>query len=190
MSPLTKPQTGKKSPPLWKHGWNLESPHSLNKNVSAAVNEVEDDGRGFLPHSSGPEWISRPCPPRQCVRLFFLRSLPGGQTLRGMTTWQQSQAAVKAHNLFFSFLLLVSLNWDICPASWNQKGACLGFLVDLNVRCFSGWICLHYFYSYHEWVCTGCFQPQLTFSEIWMLRVSWQRVIGRRSWAIRDVLSL
>lgn len=80
--------------------------------------------------------------------------LPQIPPRRANTQGNDDMAAItgccKTHNLFFSFLLLVSLDWDICPASRNQKGACLGFLLDLNVGCFSGWICLHYFYSYHE----------------------------------------
>lgn len=100
------------------------------KKTSALLNKLEDDDHGF------PYPVFRPriefsgsCLLVSVWDRSFQISSAEGQTLRGMMTWQQSQAAVKPHNLSFSpfFLFLVPLNCDICPAGWNQKQNLFGF---------------------------------------------------------------
>lgn len=138
-----------------------------------------------------PRWMRFQAVASLVGRVVFLISSMVGQVLRGVMTWQKSQAAVKAHHLFPSPLSFP------CPSQLQRLSCQLkseGDSIWVSSWIWpcgvSGGICLHYFYSYHEWVCTGCFQAQLTFSEIWILRVSWQRVIGRRYCAIGNTLSL
>lgn len=85
-----------------------------------------------------PRWMRFQAVASLVGRVVFLISSMVGQVLRGMMTWQKSQAACKSTpslSLPFIFSLPLSASTFILPAE-VRRGFYLGFKLDLTMRCF------------------------------------------------------